>query len=139
MSAGVKVTPTTDADRFLSLLVLFSLITLFADDDSPMPLKQIIHAQEALVRLQTLQLAARTDLPTLNCVAPLVSRTNYAVPSLPRIASNLALNVVLLGLKSPLYGPLFAFYFPAYLAGWYISSKHAKHEEESMASVKSLM
>lgn len=115
-----------------------SLLTLLLDEDRRLPLKQAVLAQEALVRLQTLQLASRTDLPTLNAIAPSVSGTNYAVPSLSRSFSNLVFHVGLLILKSPLYAPVFAFYAPAYFVGWYMSLKFARHEEESLASVKSL-
>ncbi|CAO1628945.1 unnamed protein product [Parajaminaea phylloscopi] len=115
-----------------------ALITLFLDDDRNLPLKRAIIAQEALVRLQMLQLASRTDLTTLNAVAPSVSGTNYAIPSLTRIVANLVANIVLLALKAPLYLPVFLFHSPAYFAGWYMSSKYARHEEESLASVKSL-
>lgn len=115
-----------------------SLITLFIDDDRTLPLRQSVLAQDALVRLQMLQLAARTDVPTLNAIAPPVTRTNYAIPSLPRIVGNLIYNALLVLIKAPLYGPLLAFYSPAYFCGWYMSSNYARHEEESMASVKAL-
>lgn len=85
-----------------------------------------------------LQLASRTDMMTLNAVAPSVSGTNYAVPSLARSLRRLAWYLLLLAGKTPLYGPIFAFYSPAYFVGWYMSSKYARHEEESLASVKSL-
>lgn len=115
-----------------------ALITLFIDDDRALPLRQSVLAQDALVRLQMLQLASRTDIPTLNAIAPSVTRTNYAVPSLPRIVGNLAYNAALCIVKAPVYGPLLAFYSPAYFCGWYMSSNYARHEEESMASVKTL-
>jgi hypothetical protein len=118
-----------------------ALIALFEVDeksDSP-PLPQAIHASDVLLRLQALQLAARTDLPTLNAIAPSYNKRNYSFPTKGQTSRALLWNVAQLAVRSPLYVPVFVFYGPAYFAGWYMSSKHAKHEEESMASVKSLV
>ncbi|PWN17985.1 hypothetical protein BCV69DRAFT_90359 [Microstroma glucosiphilum] len=118
-----------------------ALIALFEVDensDSP-PLPQAIHASEVLLRLQALQLAARTDLPTLNAIAPSYNKRNYSFPTKGQTSRALLYNIAQLALRSPLYVPVYIFYGPAYFAGWYMSSKHAKHEEESMASVKSLV
>lgn len=116
-----------------------AILALFIEDAQPMPHPQAVVTIDLLVRLQALQLAARTDLPTLNAIAPPFAAHNYSFPSLGRTIRGLLYNLLALTLKTPLYAPVFAFYAPAYFAGYYVSSRHAKHEEESMASVKSLV
>lgn len=130
----------TDLDVKLLVPLSNALITLFVDNnnESP-PLKQSIATLHTLNRLQTLQLASRTDLETLNSVAPSISGRNYSFPTISQTLRGLAYNILVLALKAPLYLPLCLFWAPAYFAGWWMSSKHAKHEEESLASVKSLV
>lgn len=129
----------TELDVRLLVPLSNALITLFVDDDQPLPLKQSISTLHTLNRLQTLQLASRTDLTTLNSIAPSISGRNYSFPTVPQTVRGLLYHIVLLAFKSPLYLPLCIFWAPAYFAGWWMSSKHAKHEEESLASVKSLV
>ncbi|CAO1625905.1 unnamed protein product [Sympodiomycopsis kandeliae] len=130
------------SDLDIRLLVPLSnaLIALFVDGEQQGAVyKQSIATLHTLNRLQTLQLASRTDLETLNSIAPSISGRNYSFPRVGQTLRGLMYHIILLLIKAPLYLPLCLFWGPAYFAGWWMSSKHAKHEEESLASVKSLV
>lgn len=131
----------TDLDMRVLVPLSNALIALFVDvdDSEAIPLKQSVSTLHTLNRLQTLQLASRTDLNTLNSIAPSISSRNYSFPTLSQTLRGLLYHLIMLAIKAPLYLPLCIFWTPAYFAGWWMSSKHAKHEEESLASVKSLV
>lgn len=126
------------------------------------PIQQAREANEALCALQGLLLASSTDVYTLNVVAKRapVSRRVAAVTSnatvdepfrvpsrrqaraaLPNVAVTTALllrALLALAIRLPYVAPLAAVYAPAYFVGWALSLRYASHEEESMASAKSL-
>lgn len=118
------------------------------------PLGEARRANEALCTLQALVVASSTDVFTLNVVGQRFTSTTLspegstsipsrasaeaAVPSLVSTSAYLLLHLAALAIRLPYVAPLAVIYLPAYVAGWGLSLRYASHEEESMASAKSL-
>lgn len=130
-----------------------SFIALFESDD---PTANA--AKEALFNLQALSLMAGLDVFTLNHLSRQLSPggarqevqrvsnqdtldTLKCESALPLFRQSLALlikELIALTVRLPLVIPLMLVYAPAYVTGASLSLKYASHEEESMASAKSL-
>lgn len=114
-------------------------------------------AKEALVTLQSMVITSSTDVYTLNSLErafgkrsksaraastlALVPTSSEAAKALPSLKSSLLYSgkqLVWLLLRLPYVLPLAIVYVPAYAVGWGLSLRYASHEEESMASAKSL-
>ncbi|UZJ54094.1 hypothetical protein CBS101457_003414 [Exobasidium rhododendri] len=122
------------------------------------PLPEAQRANEALCLLQGLVVASATDVFTLNVLQqqfpaqakaalptdsafvaiPCRAEAQAALPSAPASAAFLFSQVVFLAIRIPYVAPLAIVYMPAYAVGWGLSLRYASHEEESMASAKSL-
>lgn len=136
-----------------------SLITLFTkgeiststSNSSPTfaPLPKATQVSETLVKLSALLIASRTDLFTYNSLCSQIQsqtrskKKNYSkldenIPSLYFSSKILIANVLSLAIRLPYALPVFAVHTPAMFIGWSLSKKYASHEEESMASAKSI-
>lgn len=128
------------------------------------PIPQARTANETLCALQGLVLASSTDVYTLNALAKLFSlprramqpatigtgdqdedlvlptrrRAERAVPGILPATLYLIRQILALTIRLPYVLPLALMYVPAYSISWYLSKKYSSHEEESMASAKSL-
>jgi 1-acyl-sn-glycerol-3-phosphate acyltransferase len=128
------------------------------------PIPQAKTANETLCALQGLALASSTDVYTLNALAKLFSlprramqpaaigtgdededlvlptrrRAERAVPGILPATLYLIRQILALTIRLPYVLPLALMYVPAYSISWYLAKKYSSHEEESMASAKSL-
>ncbi|PWN32572.1 acyltransferase, partial [Meira miltonrushii] len=112
------------------------------------PIPQAKTANETLCALQGLVLASSTDVYTLNALAKLFSlphlvlptrrRAERAVPGILPATLYLIRQILALTIRLPYVIPLALMYVPAYSISWYLAKKYSSHEEESMASAKSL-
>lgn len=146
----------------LSFSSSVSLITLFtkggistptstSPHSIPQALPQAKELCQSLVKLSALLIASRTDLFTYNSLCSQISaqvtssKDDYItieagskIPNLFISTKILLGNVISLGIRLPYAIPIFAVHTPAMLIGWSLSKKYASHEEESMASAKSI-
>lgn len=117
----------------------------------PQALPQAKELCQSLVKLSALLIASRTDLFTYNSLCSQISaqvtssKDDYItieagskIPNLFISTKILLGNVISLGIRLPYAIPIFAVHTPAMLIGWSLSKKYASHEEESMASAKSI-
>lgn len=113
-------------------------------------------AKEALVTLQAMVIASSTDVYTLNAlekafgrrssprstsILALIPTGQDAAQTLPSLKLSLLYfgeQLLWLLVRLPYVLPLALVYVPAYAVGWGLSLRYASHEEESMASAKSL-
>lgn len=122
------------------------------------PIPEARRANESLCNLQALVIASSTDVFTLNLLQrvftikdssirsssatsiaiPSRKEASGAIPSLYATTAFLIWQILILAIRLPYVAPLAAIYLPAYAVGWGLSLRYASHEEESMASAKSL-
>ena len=118
----------------------------FADSEvaeSSRFLEEAQHARDLLSKLSAVCVGCSTTLFTLNRLADaLTKRGHPADGSLPPfwLSSKIFVSHFTgLLLRAPYLLPLFALHLPPYAISVYCSTKYASHEEESMASAKSLV
>ncbi|KAK0537280.1 hypothetical protein OC834_000852 [Tilletia horrida] len=123
-----------------------AILDLVSDDRYPAQedflRKRAAKARDALCRLQCLCIAANTDLFTLNDIATGLARRRRPTDTVPTPhwpLRSLTRQSYSLSWRALYLGPLLALHAPVLLITAWLQATRSSHEEESMASAKTLV